>query len=94
MGVGVNVKMVQKMIMDEWHALMNADISRRVMELPYGDPCRKSLLEILHNEFATNLLMGFLVQGVLFKLAKWKEQVKPAYHHQRLKQRKMGLHAH
>jgi len=39
------------------------------------DPRRKALLEILHNEFATNLLTGLPVQGVLFKPAKWKEQV-------------------
>jgi hypothetical protein len=54
---------------------MNADILRRVIELPYDDPRRKALLEILHNEFATNLLTGLPVQGVLFKPAKWKEQV-------------------
>ena len=63
------------MIMDERHVLMNADILRRVIELPYDDPRRKALLEILHNEFATNLLTGLPVQGVLFKPAKWKEQV-------------------
>ena len=40
---------------------MNADILRRVIELPY--------------EFATNLLTGLPVQGVLYKPAKWKEQV-------------------
>ena len=54
---------------------MNADILRRVRELPYDDPRRKALLEILHNEYATNLLTGLPVQGVLFKPAKWKEQV-------------------
>ena len=32
--------------------MMNADILRRVLELPYDDPRRKALLEILHNEFA------------------------------------------
>jgi len=72
---GVGVKKVQKVIMDERHVLMNADIPRRVIELPYDDPRRKALLEILHNEFATNLLTGLPVQGVLFKPAKWKEQV-------------------
>ena len=46
------------MIMDERHVLMNAYILRRVIELPYDDPRRKALLEILHNEFATNLLTG------------------------------------
>ena len=73
---------------------MNADILRRVIELPY--------------EFATNLLTGLPVQGVLFKPAKWKEQVsvymglpptssgnsqvcEPAYHHQRRYQRKSRL---
>ena len=55
--------------------MMNADILRRVLELPYDDPRRKALLEILHNEFATDLLTGLPVQGVLFKPAKWKEQV-------------------
>jgi hypothetical protein len=47
--------------MDERYVLMNADILRRVIELPY--------------EFATNLLTGLPVQGVLYKPAKWKEQV-------------------
>jgi len=72
---GVGVKKVQKVIMDERHVLMNADIFRRVIELPYDDPRRKAPLEILYNEFATNLLTGLPVQGVLFKPAKWKEQV-------------------
>ena len=72
---GVGLKKVQKVIMDERHVLMNADIPRRVIELHYDDPRRKALLEILHNEFATNLLTGLPVQGVLFKPAKWKEQV-------------------
>jgi hypothetical protein len=72
---GAGVKKVQKVIMDERHVLMNANILRRVIELPYDDPRRKALLEILHNEFATNLLTGLPVQGVLFKPAKWKEQV-------------------
>ena len=70
---GVGVKKVQKVIMDERHVLMNADIFRRVIELPYDDPRRKAPLEILYNEFATNLLTGLPVQGVLFKPAKWKE---------------------
>ena len=38
--------------MDERHVLMNADILRRVIELPYDDPRREALLEIQHNEFA------------------------------------------
>ena len=63
------------MIMDERHVLMNTDILHRIKELPYDDPRRKALLEILHNEFATNLLTSLPVQGVLFKQAKWKEQV-------------------
>jgi hypothetical protein len=59
--------------MDERHVLMNAGILRRVRELPYDDPRRKALLEILYNEFAADLLTSLLVQGVLFKPAKWKE---------------------
>ena len=59
--------------MNERNVLMNASILRRVIELPYDDPRRKALLEILYNEFATNLLTGLPVQGVLFKPAKWKE---------------------
>jgi len=61
--------------MNERNVLMNASILRRVIELPYDDPRRKALLEILYNEFATNLLTGLPVQGVLFKPAKWKEHV-------------------
>ena len=36
-----------------------------VIELPYDDPRRNALLEIMYNEFATNLLTGLPVQGVL-----------------------------
>jgi hypothetical protein len=54
---------------------MNSGILRRVIELPYDDPRRKALLEILYNEFAADLLTSLLVQGVLFKPAKWKEQI-------------------
>ena len=55
--------------MNERNVLMNASILRRVIELPYDDPRRKALLEILYNEFATNLLTGLPVQGVLFEPA-------------------------
>ena len=61
----MGVKKVQKVIMDERHVLMNADVLRRAVELPYDDPRCKALLEILYNEFATNLLTGLPVQGVL-----------------------------
>ena len=61
--------------MDERHVLMNADMLRRIIELPFDDPRRKALLEIWYNDFATTLLTGLPVQGVLFKPAKWKEQV-------------------
>jgi hypothetical protein len=61
--------------MDERHVLMNADILRRVRELPFDDPRRKALFEILHNEFATNLLTGLPVQGVLFKPANGKNKL-------------------
>ena len=54
---------------------MNIALRRRVIELSYDDPRRKAFLEIMYNEFATNLLTGLPVQGVLFKPAKWKEQV-------------------
>ena len=54
---------------------MNAGMLRRIIELPFDDPHRKALLEILYNEFATHLLTGLPVQGVLFTPAKWKEQV-------------------
>jgi len=59
--------------MDERHVLMNAGMLRRIIELPFDDHRRKALLEILYNEFATHLLTGPPVQGVLFKPAKWKE---------------------
>ena len=71
----MGIKKVQKTIMDERHVLMNADMLRRIIELPFDDPRRKALLEILYNEFATHLLRGLPVQGVLFTPAKWKEQV-------------------
>jgi len=46
---GMGVKKVQKVIMDERHVLMmNAGVLRRVVELPYYDPRRKALLEIIH----------------------------------------------
>ena len=35
--LGVGVKKVQKVIMDERHVLMNTDILRRVIELPYDE---------------------------------------------------------
>jgi len=62
----VDIEKVQKRIMDERHVFMNADMLRRVIELRFDDPRRKALLEILHNEFATHLLTGLPVQGVLF----------------------------
>jgi len=71
----VGYKKVQKRIMDENHVLMNADILRRDIELPYDDHRRKALHEVLYNEFATHLLTGLQTQGVLFKPADWKEQV-------------------
>jgi len=37
--------------------------------MTYDDPRRESFLEILYNEFATNLLTGLPVQGVLFEPA-------------------------
>ena len=55
---GVGVKKVQKVIMDERHVLMNADILRRVIELPYDDPRRKALLEILHNALCSSRSQG------------------------------------
>jgi len=67
---GVGIKAVQKGIMDERHVLMNAYMPRRTIELPFDDPRRRALLEILYNEFATHLLTGLPVQGVLFKPAK------------------------
>ena len=71
----MGIKAVQKGIMDERHVLMNAYMPRRTIELPFDDPRRRALLEILYNEFATHLLTGLPVQGVLFKPAKGKEQV-------------------
>ena len=44
---GVGVKKVKEVIIDERHVLMNADILHRVIELPYDNPRRKALLEIL-----------------------------------------------
>jgi len=61
--------------MDERHVLMDAGILRGFIELPYDDPRGRALLEILYNEFATHIPTGLPVQGVLFKPAKWKEQV-------------------
>jgi hypothetical protein len=46
--------------------------SRRIRKSSWTS---KALLEILYNEFATNFLTGLPVEGVLFKPAKWKEQV-------------------
>jgi len=57
---------------EEKHVLMNAGMLRRVIELPFNDLPRKALLEFLYIEFATHLLAGLPVQGVLFKPAKWK----------------------
>jgi len=54
---------------------MNADMVRRVIVLPFDDPRRKALLEIVYNEFVTHLQTGLPAQEVLFKPAKWKEQV-------------------
>jgi hypothetical protein len=63
------------MIMDERRAQINADILRRVIELPYDNPRRSALLKFMYNKFATNLVTGLPVQGVPFKPAKWKERV-------------------